>query len=51
MITAMATGLSADAAASIGISNRALHEWSAKHDAFRSAIQEGRQRALLWVGA
>lgn len=49
MITAMAKGLSAEAAAaSIGISNRALHEWQKKHGEFRSAIQEGRQRALLW---
>jgi hypothetical protein len=49
MIEAMATGLSAEAAAaSIGISNRALHEWQQRHEEFRSAIQEGRQLALLW---
>lgn len=49
IIEAMSTGLSAEAAAaSIGISNRALHEWQQKHEAFRSAIQEGRQQALLW---
>lgn len=49
MIAAMETGLSAEAAAaSLGISNRALHEWQQKHEEFRIAIQEGRQRALLW---
>ena len=49
MIAAMSTGLSSEAAAaSIGFSNRALHEWQQKHEEFRSAIQEGRQRALLW---
>jgi hypothetical protein len=46
---AMATGLSAEAAASsVGISARSLYEWQSKHDEFAQAIQEGRQRALLW---
>mgnify|MGYP000042871233 CR=1 FL=1 len=49
MITAMADGLSAEAAAaSIGISARALYEWQQSHAEFAQAIQEGRQRALLW---
>jgi hypothetical protein len=45
----MATGLSAEAAAaSVGISARSLYEWQSQHDEFAQAIQEGRQRALLW---
>jgi hypothetical protein len=45
----MATGLSAEAAAAkIGISARALFYWQRKHPEFLQAIQEGRQRGLLW---
>lgn len=49
MIEAMGAGLSAEAAAaSIGISARSLYEWQQSHPEFAQAIQEGRQRALLW---
>jgi len=46
---AMATGLSAEAvAAKVGISARSLFNWQQEHPEFMQAIQEGRQRALLW---
>ena len=46
---AMATGLSAEAAAAkVGISARSLFNWQQEHPGFMQAIQEGRQRALLW---
>ena len=46
---AMATGLSAEAAAAkVGISARSLFNWQQEHPDFLQAIQEGRQRALLW---
>ena len=46
---AMATGLSAEAAAAkVGISARSLFNWQQEHPEFMQAIQEGRQRALLW---
>jgi len=49
MIEAMATGLSAEAAAaSIGINIRCLYQWQIDHEDFHHAIQEGRQRAILW---
>ena len=49
MIEAMATGLSAEAAAaSVGISARCLYQWQHDHPEFQQAIQEGRQLALLW---
>lgn len=49
MEDAMATGLSAEAAAaSIGIGARTLYDWQRKYEDFWQAIQEGRQRALLW---
>jgi hypothetical protein len=45
----MATGLSAEAAAAkIGISARSLFYWQREHPEFLQAIQEGRQRGLLW---
>ena len=46
---AMATGLSAEAAAAkVGISARSLFNWQQEHPDLLQAIQEGRQRALLW---
>ena len=49
MIGAMSDGLSAEAAAaSVGISARCLYQWQHDHEEFQQAIQEGRQRALLW---
>lgn len=45
----MAAGLSAEAAAAkIGISARSLFYWQREHPEFLQAIQEGRQRGLLW---
>lgn len=45
----MATGLSAEAAAArIGISARSLFYWQRQHPEFLQAIQEGRQRCLLF---
>src|SRR5262245_43816246 len=45
----VATGLSAEAAAAkIGISARSLFYWQREHPEFLQAIQEGRQKALLW---
>jgi hypothetical protein len=45
----MASGLSVDAAAAkVGISARSLFKWQHEHPEFLHAIQEGRQRALLW---
>ena len=49
IIEAMASGLSAEAAAAkIGISARCLFYWQREHPEFLQAIQEGRQKALLW---
>lgn len=49
IIKAMATGLSAEAAAAkIGISARSVFYWQREHPEFLQAIQEGRQRGLLW---
>ena len=49
IIKAMATGLSAEAAAAkIGISARSLFYWQREHEEFLQAIQEGRQQGLLW---
>ena len=49
IIEAMAGGLSAEAAAAkIGISARSLFYWQRQHEEFLQAIQEGRQRCLLW---
>jgi hypothetical protein len=49
IIKAMATGLSAEAAAAkIGISARSLYYWQREHPEFLQAIQEGRQQGLLW---
>jgi len=46
---AMATGLCAEAAAAkVGISARSLFNWQQEYPEFMQAIQEGRQRALLW---
>ena len=45
----MAEGLSLDsAAAQIGISARVVYDWQRQHPEFLQAIQEGRQRALLF---
>lgn len=49
IIKAMASGLSAEAAAAkIGVSARSLFYWQQQHPEFLQAIQEGRQRSLLW---
>jgi len=49
LIEAMATGLSAEAgAAKIGIGARSVFEWQKVHPEFLQAVQEGRQRALLF---
>jgi hypothetical protein len=49
IIGAMAKGLSAEAgAAAIGISARSLFYWQREHAEFLQAIQEGRQKALLF---
>ena len=49
IIEAMATGLSAEAAAAkIGISARSLFNWQKEHSEFLQSVQEGRHRALLW---
>jgi transposase-like protein len=45
----MSTGLSAEAAAArIGISARSLFYWQRQHPEFLQAIQEGRQKCLLY---
>ena len=45
----MAKGLSSEAAAvEIGISARSLYNWQREHPEFMQAVQDGRQRALLW---
>ena len=47
LIEAMATGLSAEAAAAkIRIGGRTLFSWQAQHPEFQQAIQEGRHQAL-----
>lgn len=49
IVDAMATGLSAEAAAArIGISARSLFYWQRQHPEFLQAIQEGRQKCLLF---
>ena len=49
LIEAMATGLSAEAAAAkIGISARCVFEWQKVHPEFLQAVQEGRHRAMLF---
>ena len=49
IIEAMATGLSAEAAAAkIGISARSLFNWQKEHPEFLQSVQEGRHRSLLW---
>ena len=49
IIEAMATGLSAEAAAAeIGVSARSLFYWQGQHPEFLQAIQEGRHKCLLW---
>jgi hypothetical protein len=49
LIEAMATGLSAEAAAAkIGISARCVFEWQKVHPEFLQAVQEGRHQALLF---
>jgi transposase-like protein len=49
IVEAMATGLSAEAAAAkIGISARSLFYWQRQHPEFLQAIQEGRQKCLLF---
>src|SRR5476649_1796084 len=49
IVEAMATGLSAEAAAAeIGVSARSLFNWQRQHPEFLQAIQEGRQKCLLW---
>ncbi len=49
LIEAMATGLSAEAAAAkVGIGARTLFTWQQQHPQFQQAIQEGRHRALLF---
>jgi len=46
IIEAMATGLSAEAAAAkIGISARSLFNWQKEHPEFLQSVQEGRHRA------
>jgi len=49
LIEAMATGLSAEAAAAkIGIGARTVFTWQQQHPEFMQAIQEGRHQALLF---
>ncbi|MEN9498900.1 MAG: hypothetical protein RIS83_719 [Pseudomonadota bacterium] len=49
LIEAMATGLSLEAAAAqIGLSPRVVFDWQQRHPEFLQAVQEGRQRALLF---
>jgi len=49
LIQAMATGLSAEAAAAkIGIGARTLFTWQQQHPEFLQAVQEGRNQALLF---
>ena len=49
IVEVMATGLSAEAAAArIGISARSLFYWQRQHPEFLQAIQEGRQKCLLF---
>jgi transposase-like protein len=49
LISAMATGLSAEAAAAkIGIGARTLFTWQQQHPEFQQAVQEGRHQALLY---
>lgn len=46
---AMSEGLSLEAAAAqVGVGPRTLFTWQNQHEEFRQAIQEGRQRALLF---
>ena len=45
----MSEGLSLEAAAaSMGVSPRVVFDWQSKHPEFLQAIQEGRQKALLF---
>ena len=49
IVEAMATGLSLEAAAAqIGLSPRVVFDWQQRHPEFLQAVQEGRQRALLF---
>jgi hypothetical protein len=49
IVDAMAIGLSGEAAAAkIGISARSLFNWQGRHPEFLQAIQEGRQKCLLF---
>ena len=49
IVEAMSTGLSAEAAAAkVGISARSLFYWQRQHPEFLQAIQEGRQKCLLY---
>ena len=49
LVAAMSEGLSLEAAAaSIGVSPRVVFDWQSKHPEFLQAVQEGRQRALLF---
>jgi hypothetical protein len=48
LVDAMAGGLTAEAAARIGISARSLFYWQQQHPEFLQAIQAGRQRSQLW---
>lgn len=49
LVRAMAEGLSAEAAAAkIGISARSSFNWQRQHPEFLQAIQEGRQKCLLY---
>ena len=49
LVAAMSEGLSLEAAAaSIGVSPRVVFDWQQRHPEFLRAVQEGRQRALLF---
>lgn len=49
LIGAMVSGLSLEAAAAqIGLSPRVVFDWQQEHPEFLQAVQEGRQRALLF---
>ena len=49
LVEAMSGGLSAEAAAAkVGISARSLFYWQRQHPEFLQAIQEGRQKCLLY---
>ena len=49
LVRAMSEGLSAEAAAAkVGISARSLFNWQRQHPEFLQAIQEGRQKCLLY---